>query len=562
MSVSLRPFQADAVAEIRGAYMAGHRRVLFVLSTGGGKTYTFVHIAEQAAIRGNRVCILVHRQELVDQASRSLHAIGCNHGIIAAGYRQDLRQGVQVASVQTLARRFHTIPPDFFQLLIIDEAHHAVAGQWAKVLAAMPRAHVLGVTATPRRLDGRGLGDAFDVLIEGPSAAWLTEQGFLVPARIFAPPGIDLDGIKRFDTRKGQHDAEAILRQGQAMGDAVSHYRRTIEPIYNGTAISFCCSVAHADAVAEAFRAQSIPAARLDGSMDRGERRRLINDLGAGVLKVLTSCDIISEGTDIPSVTGAVLLRPTDSESLHLQQCGRVLRPCPGKAYSVINDHVGNTLRHGRPTEPREWSLEGQAKRKRAASDALPIKVCDNCFSAIPSASPACPECGHVFPQAARRELATIEGELQELANNYKSAVDIDGRLNLPRTQSEVFEALEQAKGWLSTRQVTEAFLSADELVMSNGRAFSLQTGKAATIRKALEKLVSIGLLKTKTSNGNRYYMAIGRNVIVDEARQRRQTVAQARTREELELIRLERGYSRGWTDHILRARGQHGAFR
>ena len=466
MAVSLRPFQAAAVAEIRGAYQSGHRRVLFVLPTGGGKTYTFVYIAEQAAIRGNRVCILVHRQELVDQASRSLHAIGCNHGIIAAGYRQDLSQGVQVASVQTLARRIHTIPADFFQLLIVDEAHHAVAGTWAKVLAAMPRAHVLGVTATPERLDGRGLGDQFETLVEGPDAAWLTANDFLVPARIFAPPGIDLDGIKRFDTRKGHEEAEARLRQGQAMGDAVSHYRRTIEPVHNGTAIAFCVSVAHADAVAEAFRSQGIPAAMLDGSIDRGERRRLINDLGAGVLKVLTSCDIISEGTDIPSVTGAILLRPTDSLGLHLQQVGRVLRPCPGKTHAIVNDHVGNTLRHGRPTDPRDWSLEGRTKRgKRAASDALPVKVCPQCFAAMLATVASCVDCGFDFPATQRRELTVVDGNL----------------LELPAT------------------------------------------------------------------------------VI---AQRKRQQVGKARTREELEAIRLERGYSRGWTDHILRARTQHGAFR
>ena len=465
MAVSLRPYQADAVAEIRGAYMAGSRRVLFVLSTGGGKTVVFTHIAEQAAIKGNRICILVHRQELVDQASRSLHAIGCNHGIIAAGYRQDLSRGVQVASVQTLARRLHTLPADFFQLLIVDEAHHAVAGTWAKVLAAMPKAHVLGVTATPERLDGRGLGDQFDVLIEGPDAASLTANDFLVPARIFAPPGIDLSGIRRFDTRKGHDEAEARLRQGQAMGDAVTHYRRAIAEQHNGTAIAFCVSVAHADAMAEAFRAQGIPAAMLDGSMDRGQRRKLINDLGAGVLKVLTSCDIVSEGTDIPSVTGAILLRPTDSLGLHLQQIGRVLRPCPGKEWSVINDHVGNSFRHGLPTDAREWSLEGRPKRgKRAASDALPIRVCPRCFSALPSALNVCTGCGHVF-EVTRRELVTVEGELQELP--------------------------------------------------------------ASVI-----------------------------------ARQKRTAVAKARSREELEAIRLERGYSPGWVDHILRARGQHGAFR
>ena len=459
MQVTLRPYQQQAVAEIRGSYQAGCRRALFVLPTGGGKTVVFTHIAERAAMRGSRICILVHRQELVDQASRSLHAIGCNHGIIAAGYRQDLSHTVQVASVQTLARRLHQIPAGFFQLLIVDEAHHAVAGTWAKVLEHHQGGHVLGVTATPERLDGRGLGDQFEALIEGPDAGWLTEQGFLVPARIFAPPGIDLSGIKRFDTAKGRHEADDRLKQGQAMGDAVSHYRRTIEHEHNGTAIAFCCSVAHADALAEAFRSQGIAAARLDGSMDRGERRRMIADLGAGVLKVLTSCDIISEGTDIPSVTGAILLRPTDSLGLHLQQIGRVLRPAPGKRHAIVNDHVGNSLRHGLPTDPREWSLEGRTKRKRAASDALPVKVCDQCFSTLHSAEPICPICGFVFPQQARRELVTIDGDLQEL-----------------------------------------------------------------TAQEA--------------------------------ARQRRQVVGKARTREELEAIRLERGYSRGWTDHILRARG------
>ena len=207
MQVTLRPYQQQAVAQIRGAYQAGCRRALFVLPTGGGKTVVFTHIAERAAMRGSRICILVHRQELVDQASRSLHAIGCNHGIIAAGYRQDLSHTVQVASVQTLARRLHQIPAGFFQLLIVDEAHHAVAGTWAKVLEHHQGGHVLGVTATPERLDGRGLGDQFETLIEGPDAAWLTEQGFLVSARIFAPPGIDLSAVRRFDTAKGRHEA-------------------------------------------------------------------------------------------------------------------------------------------------------------------------------------------------------------------------------------------------------------------------------------------------------------------------------------------------------------------
>lgn len=459
--LSLRPYQEQLLEDIRASIRAGHRRVLAVMPTGAGKGTTIAFMVSEAARRGHRVLILAHRAELIADLSQRIHGLGINHGILAAGYREDLRQAVQVGSVQTVARRLSRIPAP--SMIIQDEAHHLVAGNmWGRIIEAWPRAFLIGKTATPERLSGEGLGEGhggfFTDMVLGPDAAWLTANDFLVPARIFAPPGIDLSGIKRFDTRKGHDEAEARLRQGQAMGDAVTHYRRSIEPHHNGTAIAFCVSVAHADAVAEAFRAQGIPAAMLDGSMDRGERRRLINDLGAGVLKVLTSCDIVSEGTDIPSVTGAILLRPTDSLGLHLQQIGRVLRPCPGKTHAIVNDHVGNTLRHGRPTDPRDWSLEGRTKRgKRSASDALPVKVCPQCFAAMLSTVASCVDCGFEFP-AARRELTVVDGDLQELP--------------------------------------------------------------AAVV-----------------------------------ARQKRQAVGKARTREELEAIRLERGYSRGWTDHILRAR-------
>ena len=466
--LELRPYQEQLLEDIRASMRRGHRRVLAVMPTGAGKGTTIAVMVRNAAERGHRVLILAHRAELIADLSQRIHALGINHGILSAGYREDLRQAVQVGSIQTVARRLGRIPEP--SMVIQDEAHHLVAGNmWGKVIETWPRAFLVGKTATPERLSGEGLGEGhggfFTDMVLGPDAGWLTEQGFLVPARIYAPPGLDLSGIKRFDTKKGRHDSEDRLKQGQAMGDAVSHYRRTIAEHHNGTAIAFCVSVAHADAVAEAFRAQGIAAAMLDGSMDRGHRRRLINDLGAGTLKVLTSCDIVSEGTDIPSVTGAILLRPTDSLGLHLQQVGRVLRPCPGKEWAVINDHVGNSHRHGLPTDPREWSLEGRTKRgKRAPTDALSVRVCPRCFSALPSTMQVCSECGHQF-EAPRRELVTVDGTLQELP--------------------------------------------------------------ASVI-----------------------------------ARRKRTEVAKARTREELEAIRLERGYRRGWTDHMLKARGNHGAFR
>ena len=408
MSVTLRPYQSAAIAEIRQAYRQRHRSVLFVLPTGGGKTVVFSHIAEQAAARGNRICVLVHRQELLRQASASLQALGVRHGLIAANRSMDLSQPVQVASVQTLARRLRHIPPDLFQLLVIDEAHHSNAGTWAKVLAHCSSARVLGVTATPIRSDGRGLNEWYQAMVLGPTPAELTAEGFLASARVLAPPGPSMVGLRK---RMGDFDmtqAGQMLQAGQAMGDCLTHYRRYLD---GQTAIAFCCSIAHAEAVADLFQRNGVAAASIDGTMDGPTRERLLSDLGAGRLKVLTSCALIGEGVDVPSVAGCILLRPTQSVSLHLQMIGRCLRPQPGKT-AVILDHVGNTQRLGHHLEEREWSLDGTPKRDREAAPS--VKVCPACFSAMPSAKQICPDCGHEFV-AERRELTTVDGELVEV---------------------------------------------------------------------------------------------------------------------------------------------------
>ena len=174
MAPALRPYQQDAVERLRSAFLAGHRSVLFVLPTGGGKTVVYSHIAEQTAARGKRIAVLVHRVELLEQASRSLDALGVRHGLIAAGRAMNLAAPVQVASVGTLARRLSQLPADLFQLLVVDEAHHSNAGQWSQIIQHFSGAHLLGVTATPVRSDGRGLGEFYGELVLGPSAAWLT----------------------------------------------------------------------------------------------------------------------------------------------------------------------------------------------------------------------------------------------------------------------------------------------------------------------------------------------------------------------------------------------------
>jgi superfamily II DNA or RNA helicase len=406
--MNLRPYQQQLITDIRLQYQLGHRKVLMVLPTGGGKTCIFSHIAQSAAKKGNRVLIAVHRQELLDQASRSLPM---PHGVIAANRAMDLSAAVQVASVQTLARRLHRLPRDFFQLVIIDEAHHSNAGTWAKTLEHFHQAHVLGVTATPIRLDGRGLGEHYQSMVEGPSAAWLTDNGYLAPARVLAPPGFDATGLRKrmgdFDTREAEH------RIGTIMGDCLSHYRKHLD---GQTAIAFCCSVPHAEAVAALFQCNGISAASIDGSMTGEQRRDLLQALGTGRIRVLTSCSLIGEGVDVPSVGGCIMLRPTASVALHLQMIGRCLRPQPGKR-AVVLDHVGNTLRLGHHLEPRDWTLDGIPKRDR--EQAPSVKVCPVCFAAMASQAKQCGECGHTFA-AEVRKLQQVEGELVEVQRQQR----------------------------------------------------------------------------------------------------------------------------------------------
>lgn len=416
MKVTLRKYQEEGVRRLRLSFMQGHRSILYVLPTGGGKTVIFCHIAEQAATKGNRIVILVHRQELVDQTSMALDALGVHHGIIASQHQMDLTHAVQVASVQTLVRRLHKIPPDYFQLLVVDEAHHAVAGSWDKVIDNYPKAKVLGVTATPERLDGRGLREKFSDMIVGPQMAELRDAGHLAKTRVFAPP-VKID-LSKIATRMGDYhmqEAEEQIVKPTITGDVISHFKKYIK---DGTAIAFCVSIKHSEAIADAFNQVGIKAAHLDGDMNKDERRKVIRRLGTGEIQVLTSCQIISEGTDVPSVSGCLLLRPTLSLSLYLQQVGRCLRPSPGKTAAIILDHVGSVEKHGMPSQHRAWSLDAKKRTKRNEQEGVNVKVCPNCFCVVISQTQVCPDCGHVFTGAGRT-ISQSDDELIEMTPEH-----------------------------------------------------------------------------------------------------------------------------------------------
>lgn len=403
--MKLRDYQQQAVDDIAAAFQSGARHPLLVAPTGAGKTVIFSHITQTEAEAGNRVTILVHRQELVDQTSRALSKCGVPHGVIA-GERTDSRaHPVQVASVQTLARRLAKYTPP--HLVIVDEAHHAAAGTWRSVLAHYGESRVLGVTATPERLDGKGLGGTFDRLIMGPDVADLIARGYLSRPAYWSKPLVD---TTRARTTMGDFNVQDLndALTGAIMGDAVTEYKRRAEGL---PAIAFCPSIAKAEEVAAAFRGAGFRWDVISGELEKGHRRELVEMLGDGRLHGLSACEIVSEGFDLPVVTAAILLRPTQSLALHLQQIGRVLRVHDGKQNAVIIDHAGNLHRHGAAEDARVWSLDGRPKKK-GKSEAV-MKDCPECYCCVHLACATCPECAHEF-EVKSREIKQVEGNLVE----------------------------------------------------------------------------------------------------------------------------------------------------
>jgi DNA repair protein RadD len=410
--MKLRPYQDKAVQDLRSQYVEGKRSPMLVLPTGGGKTVIFSHITKQATLIGNTVMILLHRVELVRQTSHKLTEMGVKHGVIHPAYKANYYEKVQVASVQSLVKRFnHVLPPD---LIIIDECHHVRAGQWQQVLAQYPKARTLGVTATPIRSDGKGLAESFDSIVIGSTVRELINEGFLCQPIVYSVSEADFSQLRK---KMGDYDKqmqEQILDKPKIYGDVVGHYRKLADGM---PTVVFCVSVNHAEKMAEAFRGAGYRSESADGSMSDDERRRVLNGLSDGSVQVLTTCDLISEGTDIPAIGCAILLRRTMSEGLYLQQVGRALRPVAGKDYAIIIDHVGNTRLHGLPDTDREWVLTAdKVETRRGASEKrFKIVECERCY-AVYEPAPCCPMCGHV-PEPARPEPEEVSAELVQVTD-------------------------------------------------------------------------------------------------------------------------------------------------
>lgn len=451
--MNLRPYQSEGVSAIRRAYAAGMDAPLYVLPTGGGKTVVFNYIAASAREKEKRVLILVHRVELLRQSAVKLRDSGERVGLISPKYTPDPWAQIQVASVQTLAKRIGKINLNF-DLIIIDEAHHATASTWTKIIDAIkmvnPSVKILGVTATPIRSDGRGLGahcgGMFDILIPGPSIMDLIKEGFLVrPVVLGSSTKVNLANVK---TTAGDYNKEQLadaVDKPMITGDAVAHYTKVCPGL---PAVAFCVTVAHAEHVAAEFRAAGYRAYAVDGSMDDVERTRILNGLGNGSVQVVCSCELISEGTDIPAISAAILLRPTKSTGLYLQQIGRALRPMPGKTAAYVLDHVDNWSLHGLPDDERAWTLDGDERRKKGKSETTKrTEMCEKCY-AVYKPSPVCPVCGNK-KETDLGAPSVVEGELIEITPEMRAKLKKDARMEVGKAQTyDDLKAIAKQRGY------------------------------------------------------------------------------------------------------------------
>jgi superfamily II DNA or RNA helicase len=413
----LRPYQTAVIADVDAKIGEGKRRIIVVAPTGSGKTIVATEITNDAMSKAQHVLFLAHTREIIKQTSAKLYANGIEHGIVQAGYMTRPDEPVQVASVQTLwSRAMRTnrmeLPPA--DLIIVDEAHHATANTWRKIVDAYPGAVLIGLTATPCRGDGRGLGGIFDVIVECPQVAELIAQKYLVRTRVYAPTDPDLKGV---EVRQGDYAENQLadrMDRPQLIGDIVSHWHK-----HGGSrrTVCFAVNVPHSLHIRDEFNQSGIKAEHIDGSTPKVERDAILSRLASGETQVVTNCMVLTEGWDMPEVSCCILARPTRKMGLYRQMIGRVLRPAPDKINAIILDHSGAVFRHGFVEDRVDWRLDPD-KRSTSPAHAKRLELgycsrlleCSQCGS-IRVAGEPCGHCGFL-PQRPPQAVAIKDGDL------------------------------------------------------------------------------------------------------------------------------------------------------
>lgn len=397
--LELRPYQKSLIEDLRKQFKQGKRRICCVLGCGGGKSVIQGNIARMATDKGNRVIFMVHRRELCDQITRTFIKCGVDMSLCS------------INMVQTLTRRLNKTQEP--AIIVVDECHHILSKSYTNILEAFPKAVVVGFTATPVRLNEGGLGKIFETLIEGVSTRWLIDNGYLADYKYY---GVELADTSKLHTKNGDYDkaeVELLMNRNYIFGSAVENWKKFAS---GKQTIVYCSSITCSKAVTDEFRREGIQSYHLDGTTPQKEREKIVEGFRNGSIQLISNVDLFGEGFDVPDCEAVVLLRPTKSLSLHIQQSMRSMRS-DGKGpegrnrdkAAIILDHVGNFTRHGLPDDEREWTLEGKKKRDKQK---ISIKQCKICFAVAPSTAKVCPCCGAEFAVADPKQLQekSVEG--------------------------------------------------------------------------------------------------------------------------------------------------------
>lgn len=418
--MKLRDYQQELYRGTVEAFKQGFRRPLVVAPCGAGKSYLFAEMIRKT--RGE-VLVLTHRQELKAQHEELLETLGITNA--------------RVSMILTEANRLGQYPKP--ALIITDEAHLSRSNSWMKVIEYYDT-YTVGLTATPIRLDGKPLGDIYDELIVGVDTRWLIENQRLAPYEYYAPTLIEADGLRKVAGDYVASDLEQLMAGRAIYGDVIRTYLR-LAP--GERSIAYCVSVRHARETAEAFRAAGIRAEAISSGTPGGKRAEILEDFRAGRITVLCNVGIISEGVSINEVSCCMLLRPTESVALGIQQMMRCMRYMPGKTAKII-DFVGNYTRVGLPDEDRAWSLKEHLVRKKQLNEDgdFYIRSCPECFMTFQTA-PVCPYCGHVYPLKPREIEAHKEIELQRItAEEAQRVAEAKRKSRIQQGRAQSFEDL------------------------------------------------------------------------------------------------------------------------
>lgn len=359
------------------------------------------YIVKQMTDKRKNVLFLVHRQELKEQIKNTLQRFNVNLNFVYLGM------------VQSVVNRLEKMGQP--HIIITDESHHSLANSYKKIYDYFSDVHRLHFTATPVRLNGDGLGEVNDCLILGQTVEWLIDHQFLAPFKYYAPKIINDELLKiqrgEFTTRS----IDEIYKDRTIYGDVLKHYTQLAN---NTQAIIYCHSIKQSQKVAQLFNSNGYKAVHIDAKTKDTTRTQYIEQFRQQTIKILCNVDLIGEGFDVPDCETVILLRPTQSLSLHIQQSMRSMRYKPNKI-AIIIDHVGNVNRHGLPTTQHEWTLETKDKKaKTKKQNTIKLKTCEHCFQVYGSRLKKCPHCGK-FPNTQNTDLMIEQNAVLEEVNTF-----------------------------------------------------------------------------------------------------------------------------------------------